>query len=344
MQYKQKLTALCSICAALLIIYILTFVFNKEKSDVRSAQWTILSEKVTSTAEKIEISGKSNIKLVKDGSKWAVSLDDSIFPAKQDKIKAFFADLAAKGEYSVRSAKGGSLDEFGLGANAESIKIYGANDALLLDLLVGKSGITGKNVFLSKRGEKEVRSGADTLTQYLNGSLSTWEDLRLFAHADKDGEPAITSSAVQRVMVYQRQSDQSTDAVLTADWAIVRSDKGWKFESASTGSEDGGAASGNVDTTKADTFIQGILDSNADDFVTSLQSSDAVFAVKGKVPGRIILETEDGKDYTVTLGPKVNEKYTAVVGGTAANASSYVYALADWTVNRLWRSGDTVKE
>jgi hypothetical protein len=37
----------------------------------------------------------------------------------------------------------------------------------------------------------------------------------------------------------------------------------------------------------------------------------------------------------VTLGPKVNDKYTAMTTATATGG--YVVSLNDWTVSRFWR-------
>ncbi|MDR0551864.1 MAG: hypothetical protein LBG72_07590, partial [Spirochaetaceae bacterium] len=62
-----------------------------------------------------------------------------------------------------------------------------------------------------------------------------------------------------------------------------------------------------------------------------------ITAGSGPVPGRLIIQTGDGKEHQITLAAeKVNEKRPAAVS-SPAGAGAYVYALSDWLVNQLFK-------
>ncbi|GMO25470.1 MAG: hypothetical protein Ta2F_00760 [Termitinemataceae bacterium] len=319
-EYQKKLVVLSSICAALVAIYMLSFVFSSEKSAERSALWTIVSEKLTKTVENIEISGNDDesISLFKENDHWFVSYNEFMLPARLEKIEELLKDISLPAAFPIRSSSGSDSMKFGLGSSAKKIILRTADGSEVLELQIGNLDNAGKNIYVARKGEKEVRLGKDIFSAYLNGARTSWQDMRFF--------PAnIDLKSVQRVIVYQKLSGE--DETQKEDWTMVRDGSGWKFE-------EGGEK---ADKTKADTFVQSILDSSGEDFLTSLRITDAVFAVEGKVPSRIVLETGDGKSYKITLGPKAanydgNERLSAAV-----TDRPFVFTLADWTVNRLWK-------
>ncbi|MDR2842937.1 MAG: DUF4340 domain-containing protein [Spirochaetaceae bacterium] len=339
-QFKNKLTALCAVCGVLLLIYILSFVLSAENSQMRSSAWTILSEKSSVLAGKIEIKGNESIVLKKNGDAWFVEQQGILYPARQEKISEFLADLSAKGSYALRASSGNAFKNFGLdAASAKRIIINGQDDGILLDLLLGNTD-SERNIYVARNGENEARLGKDIFSAYLGGSVTTWEDLRFFPNLR---EQKLSAASIQRVIVYQDKPAvfADKDLLLTydaenteaeaenegeklepkADWTLERSNDGWKFADSSA-----------ADKSKAEIYVQGILDSSGESFSSEIKTDDPAFIKEGKVPGRIILEAGDGSRYTITLGPKSGERRTALVSGV-----DYVFTLADWTINRLWK-------
>ncbi len=171
MQYKNKLITLSAICGGLLLIYILSFVFDPEKNAARKASWTILSEKDRALIEKIEIfSGNDLIVLEKNNdtavvsganasgsaktNAWFVNFEDKLFPARPSKIDDLLDDLTTKGTYSVRSASESSFEKFGLDVkSAKHIALRGANNATILDLFAGNTDTSGREIYVRKSGE-----------------------------------------------------------------------------------------------------------------------------------------------------------------------------------------------
>jgi hypothetical protein len=90
-----------------------------------------------------------------------------------------------------------------------------------------------------------------------------------------------------------------------------------------------------ADSSAVDSYLRTIVNAEADDFIPSLNPSDALFN-----QGTIRLELEDGSERSLSLGPGLEDgKRSARVSG-----SPYVYALAEWTVGRLFRdSGEFVQ-
>jgi hypothetical protein len=77
-----------------------------------------------------------------------------------------------------------------------------------------------------------------------------------------------------------------------------------------------------------ESFLRTILNAEADDFVPSLKTTDPVFD-----QGSIRLEMGDATELALNLGPVLEDSRRAA----SVSSSPYVYALADWTVKRLFR-------
>jgi hypothetical protein len=91
-----------------------------------------------------------------------------------------------------------------------------------------------------------------------------------------------------------------------------------------------GATVHTPDNQRIESYIRSILDAEGEDFVDTLKTTDDSFN-----QGRIILEFGNGTTHTIRIGPSLeSNRRNAVVSG-----SSFVYSLAEWTLNRLFRNG-----
>lgn len=333
MPFSKKIIALSSLCAALLLAYILTLVLSPQQRASRNAQWAPLTKRSAENASSIEIRGNDTVFLIKgeDGN-WFVQYREEAapakinFPGRKSKIDELLSALATKGAWPVRSRSSSSYIKFGVDDDTANRIIVKQGEITLLDLSVGGADTTGKEIYIRSGGEESVRSGADIFSTFFTGGRASWADTRLFPDHDQKG---LSVDSVQRVRIIpppllsvftgDETQEPSSPVAAKTPYSIVRDNGIWKFD----GSDDG------VDSSIVDSAIRFILDCAAEDFIPSLNAGDLL--ADNNAP-RIIIETGDGTTQTITLGGTLGDKQSA-----ALSNSNYVYALSDWAVSRLWR-------
>jgi hypothetical protein len=199
MTYNRKVLILSIIVAALALIYAGTLVLTPERLNSRNAAYTWLEPKWAEQADRIEISGEGGtLTLVRRNALWYVETEGEEYPAKQGRVADLLRLLTSRGAYPLRGSAVSSHERLGVGENASRIVVRGgAGTAPLLDLLAGGGDATGREVYLRKSGQNDVRSGEDQFTVYLSPSPSAWYNLRLFPQEGADG--ALSLDMVQRV-------------------------------------------------------------------------------------------------------------------------------------------------
>ncbi|MDR2468073.1 MAG: DUF4340 domain-containing protein [Spirochaetaceae bacterium] len=319
MPYKKKVLVLSSIAGALFIIYVLSFVFSGESRARRTARWAPLASKTAQLATKVVLKGsEGEVKLEKDGEIWQVRVDDELFPAKQARIDDFFAALTATAEYPVRATSENAGQKLGFDEAADKITIY-EGETTSIELVFGTMDATGKEIYL-RSGDGPIRSGIDNFTVYLGGAAKAWFDLALFNSTSK---PAVDS--IQRMVVTFSQEPDAAKPSPTP-YTLVRTKDGWQFESGEK-----------ADTSTVDATIRFILDAQGDDFM-ALSMTPAGADFSGKY-GQVLLETGDNTSISVILGQQYADKKMAKTSGR-----DYIYALSDWTIERIWQDKTKLAE
>jgi hypothetical protein len=334
--YKKKLYLLSGIVGLLAIVYALTRVFDPERVGERTATFTWLDPKFRDQIDVLEIHGpEADIKLLRRNGAWFVAAGTAEYPARQARIDDFLGILTRRGAWPVQASSGGASsahERLGLTeALASRITLRGGAGLPLLDLLVGNGDLTGRNIYLRKAGQNEVRSGEDQLSGYIAGSRSSWYKLRLFPDSE-DG--SLDVDIVQRLSVYFPAETAIDDPLI-----FTRAREGWSIS---------GAAVTAVDKNKVDTYIRFILNAEGEDFI----SADAAVVSTGE--GRVVLELGDGSIRGIRIGQaegESNQWYAVVSGGeprlsaSAANSGSpYVYALASWSADRIFRDASSFEK
>jgi hypothetical protein len=121
---------------------------------------------------------------------------------------------------------------------------------------------------------------------------------------------------VQRITV---NPPPSVDEGATSEPLVIsRSGSGWRIE---------GEDDETVDTQRVDSYLRGILEAEGDNFMPGFSSATAGFS-----EGRILLELGNGSSLGINTGTLPEDRKAATASG-----SPYVYTLADWTVNTLFR-------
>jgi hypothetical protein len=298
--FTKKIIFLFTIILVLGLANLLVWFFDPEKINQRASVYAWLDEQYLSYIDRIEITGLyGNTVLERKNNVWVMvgTLPDGNvqeYPVKQYRVEDLLDSLTKKRNYPIRSSAA-DTGILGLGAEASRITIRGGAGLPLLDLLIGFADASGKEIFLSRAGQKEIRSGADIFTIYTESPPSFWYDLRLF--------PGLSPEMVQRVHV-------SSITPLEEEYTVSRRNSGWFIEDTNSPFPGG------------ESWVRSIVEAQGDDFVLSPEI---------EISGSLILELENGGIRILILGsPMSDGKRTALVSGSALS-----YSLTEWTVNRL---------
>jgi hypothetical protein len=330
---NRKIIILLTLCGALLLAYILTFVFAPENRDTRGTLWTALNPELRDAARQIELDGDEKLTLMSRDGRWFVNFEDALYPARQDRAAALLDALTIRGAYPVRARSQSAQERLMLnGEEARRIIVRDDDGSALLNLLVGAPDAMLKDVYIRLEGSNEIRSGTDTFSRFF-GSRQSWYDLHLFPDRGANG---LGPASVQRVITQPPPPEITHISVegeggdlpeLPAEgFTLTRDGDGWQFE----GSEEA------VDVQAVETYIRRIIECEASDFTPILGANDAEFTDPAFPAGRIVLETGSGGRRIVTIGPKVIEKFSAAVSG-----SPYVYLLTNRQLEQLFPQGDS---
>jgi hypothetical protein len=315
MAYNKRLLVLSAIIAALALAYALSVFFESDRQGSRSDAYTWIDPGLTGRIDRISISGSGETKeLVLKNNQWFVSYNGKDYPARQMRVEVFISLFTRRAPYPVRSSSSASHERLGLTEDAASrIVISGGAGLPLLDLLVGHGDNTGREVYLRRPGQNEVRSGEDTFVSYISSPRASWYNLRLFPESE-DG--SLDTDGVQRLSVYVSPGG---GVPRPEPQVFTRNGRAWIF---------GGMNITDADMSKVDSYIRGILTTEGEDFSDSVDPEDPIFN-----HSRLTLELGDGSVRTIRLSPPdENKRRFALVSG-----SPYVYALADWAAERLFR-------
>ncbi|MDR2447934.1 MAG: DUF4340 domain-containing protein [Treponema sp.] len=342
MVYKTKVTILSVIIAGLAVVYAGSLVFDPDRVSARDAAYAWLEAKSVPYVDGIELkSANGAVTLVQKNAAWFVSVDGQDYPAKERRVEDFLNLLSKKDSYPVRGAEAASHERLGL-LEDEAARITARGGvATLLDLLVGNTDASGNEAYLRKAGKNEARSGALSILNYVSDAKTAWYNLRLFPETGK-----LTVDGVQRVIVTLppadngeggvsgEPADASADVSPAAETGspaapvtltFVRANGGWTVNGQ------------DADASKVESYIRAILDAEGDDFAAG------AFAGGGSASfneGRIVLELGDGTSRVISVGAKLDSnKRNASISG-----SPYVYSLAGWVVERLFRAESEFKK
>jgi len=312
MTYKKKITVLTSIIAALVVVYILTVIFDPERRGSRSAAYAWLEPGQIDKISGITIAKPDEtIALTRNGGKWFVSNNGKDYPARELRVEDFIAALSKRAPYPVRSSSASTHERLSL-TDGQAVRVTVAAGAglPLLNLLIGQADLTGQGIYLRKQGQNEVRSGEDLFTSYTSASLASWYNLRLFPETENG---RLTAANVQRLTVYH----PTEDGVSGPPQIFTRSGKTWTFN----------FELAKPDMAQVENYIKNILNTSGDDFIDYVTPSDSLFN-----HSRIVMELGDGSIRTIRLGPPDENGETLA----AVSGSDWVYKIPSWASGRLF--------
>ena len=311
MEYKKRLTYILSLIGALAVIYLASFIFDPEIMGTRNASYVWLDSKLAGRTARIVIGKEgdksSSVEIVKKNSKWFVLHNGTEYPARQLRVEDFIGIFTARKAWPVRSTSASSHEKLGIGNNAAArITLYGENSTLA-DLLLGSEDVIGREIYIRKYGQNEVRSGENLFAAYISGPVTGWYNLKLIPESE-DGKVAVDS--VQRLSVYAPQSTQ----------VFSRKNRTWNIS---------GFEISNPDQASIDSYVREVLNLEGDDFSDSIAADDPKFNYAS-----LVLELGNGgvKTIRITEADESGRRFARVEG------SDFVYSLAPWAAQRLFRN------
>jgi hypothetical protein len=313
MGFKKKLTILLALTGLLAAVYVGALIFDPERVNTRDASYRWLDPESAERADRIEISrsGGEGLTLVRNSGGWFVSREGAEYPAKEARAEDLLRFFTTRASFPVRANSAASHERFGLTEEAAArIVIRAGPGAPLLDLLAGNGDALGRDLYLRRNNQDEVRSGEDRISSYLNSAPSSWYMLRLFPETGSLGV-----DTVQRLTVTLPPDPEGGEA---GTFTLRRDGGNWVREDGNGGTT--------LDNLKVEGYIRAIIEAEGEDFVPDM--ADPVFT-----EGSITLSLGDGSTRFIRLGPVLESgSRSAEVSG-----SPYIYALAAWTVNRIFR-------
>jgi hypothetical protein len=311
MTYKKNLIILLSIISALALLYTGSIIFDATRSGARASSYVWLDPNLSSGVTRIAFSfvldddedaERETVELIKKAGQWFVACAGTEFPARQLRIEDFISSLSVRGSYPVRSTSASSHERMGFGNDAPRLTIYSGN-TMVLDILVGGDDIFGKEVYIRKYGQNEVRSGDIKFMSFITDPLPNWYNLRLIPESE-DGRIDIDS--IQRVSVYDEETQ-----------IFTRRNKNWVIS---------GVEVNNPNQSAINSYIRSILNLEGTEFVQEISLDDFDFR-------HIVMEFGNGSIKTIRVS-EANEfgRCVAHVVG-----SQFIYSIQEWTAERLFR-------
>jgi hypothetical protein len=311
MGFKKKLTILLALTGFLGAVYVAALVFDPERVNTRDASYRWLDPELAERADRIEISlpGGEGLSLARNSGGWFVSRGSAEYPAKESRVEDLLRFFTSREAFPIRANSAASHERFGLTEEAASRIVIRGGPTLLLDLLAGNGDALGRDLYLRKSSQDEVRSGEDRISSYLNSAPSSWYMLRLF--------PETASLGIDTVQQLAVSLPPDSEGEARGSFTLRRDGGNWVRE-------DGTA----LDNLKVEGYIRAIIEAEGEDFVPDMKPEDSVFS-----EGSITLSIGDGSTRFIRLGPSLESGSRSA----AVSGSSYVYALAAWTVSRIFR-------
>ncbi|MCL2191353.1 MAG: hypothetical protein FWB79_05140 [Treponema sp.] len=318
MEYRKKVVVLSCVIASLTLVYVGAIAFDPVRRGARSDVYAWLDARDTYRIGGIAITlphldpfeaAPETVVLSRSGESWYVMRDGRRYPARRTRVNDFIAELTRRAPYPVRATSAAAHARLSLTpGEAARVTVAGGIGLPLLDLLLGQSDLTGRNVYMRRADRNEVRAGEDRFSAYVWAGRGSWYNLMLFPDSE-DGSPSVTD--VVRLTVYP-PADETGEAPPMVFTRVART---WDvtFDLAA------------VNSMRVDTFVRDILLSAGDDF-----ADPAIGVAFGD--SRLVLEFGDGSVTTISFTePDENNRRLASVSGT-----NWVYSVTGWMHQRLF--------
>ena len=307
MTYKNKVIFLVSLIAVFILMYTGSIVFSPERRNVRTVSYVWLDRNSSSRINKIVINtGFQILELVKNNNRWFVLFNGIEYPARQLRVDDFIGIFTTRSTWPIRSSNLEAHARLGLDETASRVTFYGDN-TVLLDLLLGQTDSSVREINVRRFAHNEVRSGDASMTVFLFSPVTSWFNLRLIPESE-DG--SISAEDVQRFFVYNGGETQ----------IFTRNQRSWDISGINVKEPDHGVI---------ENYLRVIINTEGDNFV-NLDSHEFNHS-------RIVLEFGNGRITTIRFSePDEHDLRLAHVSGR-----DYIYSIPSWAAQRLFRDAES---
>jgi len=305
--YKKKVIYLSSLIAVFTLLYAGSFIFNSDQSNNKKASYIWLDPKLAEQIDRITVNTEEQkLELVKRKDNWFVLHNGGEYPARKARIEDFISNFTSRSVWLVRASGASSHASFALEGETPRLTMYGEN-SVYLDILFSNKEKTGREIYVRRFGNDEVRSGDNTFISFINGTAASWYNLRFFPDSEDN---KISLQDVQRFSLY----NEGESLIFT------RSNNSWEVS---------GVNIVNPDIKSIEDYISTVLNSEGDDFVDSVSSNTPELNYS-----RIVIEFGNGKISTIRISAadENNRRFAQVSG------SDYIYAIPSWVSARILKN------
>jgi hypothetical protein len=317
MTYKNKLIFLLSLIAVLVLLYTGSLVFNSDLFSAQTSFAWIDARAAGSTTRIVVKTFRDDFELVRQNNHWFVLEDGFVYPARQARIQDFLNIVSSRAAWQIRSTSPSTHERFGLDDRASRVTLY-AENAMLLDLLVGEDDFVRRETYYRIYDQNEVRSGDSSIKIYIS-MVHPWYNLRIIPETDYGQLDVIN---VQRLSVYTPYETQ----------IFTRRNREWVIS--------GSIHVENPDLFAIENYIRTILNTEGDNFVQAGLNDPDFF--NEDTDSRIVIEFGNGVMYDIRFSEadETGRRF-AFARGTGTTYNDYSYIIPSWSASRLFRDAES---
>lgn len=290
----RNILILSFILILLILVYVVAVLMKPEAKQRQKVSQPIIGTLDISQVEIID-TDKGFI-LKKLNEIWILQKTDDdnsqeTYPAKQENVENFLADLEKLKRGRLVSSNPQDLSSYNLGDNdnPKLLTLKTIDEEELFTMRIGV--VLGANIanFTQINSRKEVYQIENTITNYLDSGRLDWTDLRLFIAGNK-------ASDVQRYEI--QRFNEENKALTSSIISMERSDTGWSQA----------GSSNEIDSVLAEKYLSDIFTLEGKDLSTTTFPDSAKIA-------DILLYLKDGTDLKFSLFSFTDNYYAKTKGG-----------------------------
>lgn len=249
MTYRNKVLALSSVLAALLLALLAGELFSPDRRLARAEAGRLLSGEPGDVASLELATPEGLVRLERREGAWLLSEEGGSLPASGSRVESFLGELASVHRLELRASGRASWPELGLEEGKGSrVAAKDGGGKPLADFVTGSYGPTGKELFVRLgEAERSYSARASSLGSYLAAGRRGWLDLRVFSAPLRPEE--VQTIAMKADIALDGQDAPSR----RFEWRATRSEGGWK-----SGSEA-------LDLLSLESLLRGLVNLEAED-------------------------------------------------------------------------------
>lgn len=315
MTYKNKVVALSSTLAFLLLVYAAGILFSPDRLRGRAEAGKLLAGKAADAAE-LSIAEGSGAPLVfkKASGSWSLEEEGASLPVQSSRIEGLLSSLEKVASLSPRSSSRSSWRDFSLDeTRARHVLVKGAAGKILADFYAGSYGPTGSDIYVRLAGKDSVYSASADFGSYVEGGRASWLSRALFKDARPEDVQSVDYSSSLDL------SGASKGSVKTAAWSAVRNGGSWTAK---------GPAGAAVNGETVDAVLRSTLGLEGED-MRAIVPPEA-FA---KTQASIVMHLGSGKSLSFEVGAAAPDGLFYA----RSSASPYVYEVSRYSLANVLR-------